>query len=392
MSLFFGGRPEKRAMDASWFGTDTFDPYSIRPDTAPTLAPVFAAIRHIVDYVSTLPVDTYRMGEKGSRTETNLPLLLRSQNEIGRPGLGQWLGQAVFGMATVGNAVGWILETDGMGFPSVVRWLGWNEWNFDEANKTWHVRATPVPSSRIVHIPWIVPPGRTLGLSPIDHYASLVRAGLSAQDYADLKRGGGLPPALLKNSEKILNPEEARAAQSRAVASFSSGKPFVTGRDWDLTLMTIPPNYAQFIETLNLTAVQIAAIYGIDEREIGGRGGDSMTYKTDESIQLNRANNLRPYIVRIEDAISRLLPERQFVKLNIDSTIRTDIKTRFEIYQAELAMGTRSVNEVRALEDRPPVEGGDFFNVPTAYTPPKAPNLSGNSTMPGATATQGEPS
>ena len=359
-------------MDASWFGTDTYDPYAVRPDSAPTLAPVFAAFRHIVDYVSTLPIDCFRMNADGSRTDAPLPLLLRSQNEPGRAGVGQWLGQAAFGMVSVGNAVGWIIETDGLGFPSVVRWLGWSEWSFDELTKQWKVGAQTVPASQIVHIPWIVPPGRTLGLSPIDHYASLVRAGLSAQEYADLKRGGGLPPALLKNNAKTLNVEEARAAQSRAVASFASGKPFVTGSDWDLTLMTIPPNYTQFIETLNLSAVQIAAIYGIDPREVGGRNGDSMTYKTDESIQLNRANDLRPYIVRLEDAVSRLLPERQVVKLNIDSIIRTDMKTRFDIYQQELSMGTRNINEIRALEDRPGIGAeGDKYN--TAPPPPPKP-------------------
>lgn len=373
MSIFFG-KPESRAMDASWFGTDTYDPYSVRPDSAPTLAPVFAAIRHIVDYISTLPVDAYRANPDNTRTEVTLPLLLRSQNEPGRAGVGQWLGQAAYGMVTVGNAVGWIIDVDGMGFPSVVRWLSWAEWSFDEMTKTWRVGAQVVPASQIVHIPWIVPAGRTLGLSPIDHYASLVRAGLSAQDYADLKRGGGLPPAILKNTAKILNSDEARAAQSRAVASFASGKPFTTGSDWDLTLTTIPPNYSQFIETLNLSAVQIAAIYGIDAREVGGHLGDSMTYKTDETIQLNRANNLRPYILRIEDAVSRLLPERQFIKLNLDSIIRTDMATRFNIYQQELAMGTRSINEIRALEDRPPIPDGDRFNTTPPAPPAPKPN------------------
>jgi phage portal protein BeeE len=88
-------------------------------------------------------------------------------------------------------------------------------------------------------------------------------------------------------------------------ASFASGDPFVTGNDWDLTMLTVPPNQAQFLETLQLTANQTAAIFGIDPREIGGSATESLTYATDESRSLNRANNMRPYLVRFENLIAR---------------------------------------------------------------------------------------
>lgn len=364
MSLFFR-RPEERAMD--WWGAGEPRPDGpVTESNATHLGPVFAALRHIVDFTSSLPVDTYRAGTDGSRAPmTTLPLLLRSQNDIGRQGLAQWLGQAVYGLAAHGNTVGWIVETDGMGFPSVVRWLRRSDWHMDEATGQWYVGGHPVSSADLVHIPWIVPTGHTLGLSPIEHYASVVRAGLSAQEYADVKRGGGLPPAVLKNNKMQLDHDQSTRIRDRAVSAFATGKPFVTGADWDLTLMTIPPNHAQFIETLKLSANQIAAIYGIDPREIGGSAAESLTYSNDESRSLNRANNMRPYIVRLEDAVNRILPNRQFVKLNVDATIRTDIKTRTEVIGAQLADGRLNVNEARALEDRAPIgAAGDRYNVP----------------------------
>jgi HK97 family phage portal protein len=369
VSLFFR-RGERRSMD-QWFNTDPNpDGRLVSPERAAHLAPVFAAIRHIVDFVSTLPLDAYRLGDDGVRTEISLPHLFSSQNDLGRAGVGQWFGQAAYGVVTQGNAVGWTVETDGFGFPKVVSWLSNDAWSFDEMSKQWYVAGEPVPASRIVHIPWIVPTGKTLGLSPIEHFASIVRAGLSAQEYADVRRGGGLPPAVLKNSQKVLSPDSAATIQSRAVASFASGKPFVTGSDWDLSLMTIPPNHAQFIETLKLTANQIAAIYGVDPREIGGEATESLTYSTDESRSLNRANNMRPYIVRLENAFNRLLPERQYIKLNVDATIRTDIKTRTEVVGAQLADGRLNLNEARSLDDRGPVPGGQFHNGPAPTTDP----------------------
>jgi HK97 family phage portal protein len=369
VSLFFR-RGERRSM-GSWFNTDPdHDNRTVSPERATYLGPVYSALRHIVDFVSTLPLDSYRLNDAGLRNEITLPSLFRSQNEPGRPGVGQFFGQAAYGLASDGNSVGWILETDGFGFPTVVSWLTRSAWSFDEMTKQWYVGGEPVPSSRIVHIPWIVPIGKTLGMSPIEHYAAIVRAGLSAQEYADVKRGGGLPPAHLKNTQKTLTAEASATVQSRAVSSFSSGKPFVTGSDWDLSLMSIPPNHAQFVETLKLTANQIAAIYGLDPREIGGEATESLTYSTDESRSLNRANNMRPYVIRLENAFNRLLPERQYIKLNVDATIRTDIKTRTDVVGAQIADGRMSVNEARALEDRPPVPGGDFYNIPAPTADP----------------------
>ncbi len=372
MSLFFG-RGERRAMD--WWGSDSVPGGGmvVNDHSASHLAPVFASLRHIVDFVSTLPVDTFRGNDDGTRSPMNrLPLLLRSQNMPGRQGLEQWLGQCAFGLAAHGNAVGWIVETDGFGFPTVVKWLRRIDWAFDEMSKVWTVGGQTVPASNLVHIPWVVPTGYTLGMSPIEHYAAIVRAGLSAQDYADVKRGGGIPPTVLKNTAQKLDHDQSSRIRERAVAAFATGKPFVTGSDWDLTALSIPPNHAQFIETLKLSANQIAAIYGIDPREIGGSASESLTYSTDESRSLNRANNMRPYIVRMEQAFNRLLPERQFVKLNVDATIRTDINTRTQVIGAQLADGRLSLNEARALEDRTPVTNGNYHNGPAPKSEPTA--------------------
>ncbi|HEY9494599.1 MAG TPA: phage portal protein, partial [Intrasporangium sp.] len=342
----------------------------VTDESAPTLAPVYAALRHIVDFTSSLPVDAYQRGNGGKRTEIDLPRVFADLEKPGRQGLGVWIGQAAYGLAAHGNAVGWVVSQSD-GFPTDVEWLSRTEWGFQEHNRQWTVNGSTVSASRIVHVPWIVPPGKTLGLSPIEHFAAIVRAGLSAQDYADVARGGGIPPAVLKNTQMTLNPDEAENVQSRVVRSFASGKPFVTGSDWDLSLLTIPPNHAQFIETLKLSASAIASIYGIDPREIGGNAPNgSITYSTDETRSLNRANDMRPYIVRMERAFARLLPDRQYVKLNVDSTIRTDIKTRVEVIGAQIQDGRLSVDEARALEDRTSVPGGSFHNVPAPKAEP----------------------
>jgi hypothetical protein len=73
---------------------------------------------------------------------------------------------------------------------------------------------------------------------------------------------------------------------------------------------------------------------------------------------------MRPYMVRLEDAFNRLIPNRVCVKLNVDATFRTDMKTRVDTIGAQILDGRLSVNEARALEDREPVDGGDYHNIP----------------------------
>jgi HK97 family phage portal protein len=266
--------------------------------------------------------------------------------------------------------VGWITQTDGFGYPADIAWLHWSEWHYDELRKQWSVFGHPVPSSQLVHIPWIVPPGRKLALSPIEHQAAIICAGMSAQDYADLKRGGGIPPAVLRNSQKTVPHDVASAVRKRAAKSFASGEPFVTGNDWDLSLLTIPPNQAQFVETLKMSANQVAAAYGLDPTEVGGEAANSLTYSTEELRQINRAANMRPYLTRLERGLSRLLPSKQFIRFNADATVRADLKTRIEVIGAQIADGRLSVNEARELEDRAPVPGGDFHNVPAPTAEP----------------------
>jgi hypothetical protein len=360
---FLFGRAEKRSAD--WFATGAESPTTVTEARATHLAPVFATFRHLVDYVSTLPADFYRI-EGDKRVKVGTPELIRNVDE--EYGLQTWLGQAIYGVVAAGHAVGEVTSLSGFRLPTMVRWSG--DWSGGQDGIDWYLDGKPKPNSLVAHIPWIVPPGKKLGLSPIAHYAAIVNAGLSAQEYADLKRGGGIPPTVLKNSARTLIAEEASAMQKRASASFASGKPFITGNDWDLSMPAIPPSHAQFIETLKLSANQIAAIYGVDPREIGGTADNNLEYSTDESRALSRAQNARPYVTRLETAVNRWLPEKTYMKLNMNATIRADIKTQTDVIGAKLKDGRLNRNEARALDDLGPVPDGDRYNVPVPSTVP----------------------
>jgi len=75
-------------------------------------------------------------------------------------------------------------------------------------------------------------------------------------------------------------------------------------------------------------------------------------------------------IARIEKEVQRKIirSDDYFFKFNIDGLLRGDIKSRYEAYQVALGgnqqPGFLTINEVRKLEDRAPVKGGEELYKP----------------------------
>lgn len=366
-------KPEQRAIDSvPWNVGGPLSTSSVSEERALHLTPVFAAVRHITDYGSTLPLKSYRKITEDERAPITLPKLFADLRDDGR--LVSWLGQALASLAVRGNAVGLKTAMDGFGFPTAVAWISMDRVRVDDSSGVgrWFIDGREVSRLDLVHIPWMCIPGRTLALSPIEYYASTINAGLDSQSFGtDWFAGGGFPPAVFRNTQKVVSNEVASSIRARLAASMNSRQPLVTGMDWEFTPITVPPDQAQFIETQKLSANQVAAIYGLDATEIGGEAANSLTYSTEETRQINRAANMRPYLHRFEEAFASWLPSRQFVRFNTDATIRIDAKTRHEVYAIQRSIGLRSVNEQRALEDLPPVPGGDVHvPAPVQQQPP----------------------
>ena len=101
-----------------------------------------------------------------------------------------------------------------------------------------------------------------------------------------------------------------------------------------------------------------------------------MSYASVEANQIHfTTHTLRPYIVKIEDAYSKLLPEGVFIKFTVDGLLRGDSQTRASVYSTALQSGYMSINDVRRLEDFTPVDGGDVYRVPLANVDLAAANL-----------------
>lgn len=348
----------------------------VSPERAVALVPLFACLRVLADNVSTLPVQMYRRQGAGRQPSSFIPDLLF--RPAARDNLVEWLHKCILSLALRGNAYGLITKRDTFGFPTMVEWLSPDDVWVDETRPTLPVfywMGHEVPAEDIVHIPWFVLPGRVVGLSPVAAFAHTIGVGLAATEYGrSWFDNGGTPPATMKNTTKTINRAESEEIRDRLMASIRSGKPLVYGTDWDFTALPVNPEESQFIETMRLNATQIAAIYGVPPELVGGEVGGSLTYSSPEQRQIELGQlTLRPWLVRIENRLSALLPGREFVKFNIDAMIRTDTLSRYKAHASALASNWRTINEVRAIEDLGPVPWGDAPFTPGAPEPESDP-------------------
>lgn len=211
-------------------------------------------------------------------------------------------------------------------------------------------------------------PGSLRGVSPIEAARQVIGLGLGAQDTAArFYAQGAVVPGVIQTSGN-LTIEQLREIRDQWVASHGGSSkshlPVVLTGDAKWQGISMTQEQAQFLESRRYTDAQIAGqLYRIDPSLLGiPNEGTSMTYQNVESRNRAFVQNLLPWMVRVERALSRLVPARNVWKFNVDGLLRADIATRYASYEAaariEAATGRTFVttDEMRAWENLGPLE------------------------------------
>lgn len=336
-------------------------------DSMLQLSPVYGAARIIADGVASVPLYQYVNAPAGP-LRWNGPSWLDKPSVVGS--LFDWLWQGTCSAVLQGNALALITGRDGYGYPTGAEWLPWEACNvidpvdeiYNPLRARFYYMGRQLPREDLIHLKAFAVPGRTEGISPMRAFATLISSGNAAVNYgAQWFEKGGFPPGVFQNHELEVGRDEAREIRRMLVRTIQAGEPLVYGRDWEYKPVSVPPSEAQFIEHLQMNATQIAAVYGIPPERIGGARGDSLTYSTQEQETLSLiTDTLRPWFVRWESLLNPLTPASRYVKFYADAMIRTDARTRHDIYKLRRDMGMETVDQIRAHEDMGPLgDAGD---------------------------------
>lgn len=179
-----------------------------------------------------------------------------------------------------------------------------------------------------------------------------------------------LRPSGALTFENFLSNDQAEIAEKRLVEKFTgamnSGRPMVLegGTKWQQ--ITINPEDAQMLESRGFSVEEICRFFGVPPHMVG-HTEKSTSWGTglEQQVLGFQKFTLRRRLKRIEQAIRKqLLTDEDRVRgitveFNIEGLLRGDSAARSAFYGSGLMNGWMTINEVRRLENMPPVSGGD---------------------------------
>lgn len=357
------GREERTThpflLGASSDGRSTYAGVDVGIESAQRLSAVWACVRLLADSVSALPVDVYR---EGSAEPLTTPPLLRSP--AAGMSLQAFLEAIMRSLLLRGNAFGLVTARSGATMlPAQVDLLHPDTVSAERSESgaiVYRVNGREFPREEIWHVRAYVMPGSLLGLAPIEYARQAIGLGLAAEQYGASFFGDSAIPSGYLTTEQAVGQTSADTIKERWNAAHGRKRDIavLTG-GLEFKAITVAPEESQFIETTRANVATIARFYGIPPEMIGGEAGGSLTYSNVEQRGLDFLTySLGPWLVRLETALTELLPARQYVKFNSGGLLRTSLRDRYEAHKIGIDAGFLTVNEARALEDLPPLSEG----------------------------------
>jgi len=185
----------------------------------------------------------------------------------------------------------------------------------------------------------------------------------------DTFRNGVRPSGLLKTADTLTLDQRKQAEellQEKFTGAINAGRPMLLDRGMDWVQLSISPEDAQMLQSRAFSVEEVCRFFGVPPFMVGhtekttswGTGLEQQTLGFQKFT-------LRRRLKRIEQALSKQLlspADRQagiVIEFNLEGLLRGDSGARASFYQQMLSNGVMTINEVRALENLAPVEGGE---------------------------------
>ena len=375
-----------RAIDASaflteedsLFGAATYAGKAVTKEQALRLIAVFACTGIIADAIAEMPIDVIEKRADNARIPVEPPMWLNREMwpnpEIDLFGFtfrfvsSVLLGGTSFGLITARDTLGFATEVWNMASPArSIRTNGrvayvWPDGTVLEPH-------TPRnPDGELIVIKGY-DGGGDFGLNPImDVAKQAVGLGLATEEFGGRFFGQGQQPSGVIEATGNMDAERLKLMSQtwdRAHSGLvNSHKPAVLANArWRQT--SLANDSAQFIETRRFQINEIARLYRVPPHLISDvdRSSSWGTGIEEQNIGFVKFT-LQPWLTRLEQRWSVLLPPGQQVKFNTAALERGSLTTRYTTYSQGRVGGWLSVNDVRRLEDMEPIPEGDLYLSP----------------------------
>ena len=358
-----------------WFGTSSSGKV-VTADKAIQLSAVWACVRLLSESISTLPLKIYVRQPDGSRkAATDHPaysILCRRPNSEMTPS--RFMLMVVASICLRGNA---FIEKKFIAnrLVSLVPLLPQNmvvkrlttgalEYKYTENGNE-----RVIPVKNIMHIRGFGLDG-VCGMMPMKTGRDVIGSAMAVEESAAKIFEQGLQSSGFLSAENALS-DEQRERLRRYMAAFTgsknAGKIMVLEGGLKYQGVTMNPEDAQMLESRAFSIEEICRWFRVPPFMVGHTTKQSSWASSLEGMNLQfLTHTLRPLLVNIEQEIGRCLldsDDEVFAEFSVEGLLRADSAGRAAYYTSALQNGWMSRNDVRRLENMPPIEGGDIYTV-----------------------------
>lgn len=366
-------------------GSETASGHHVTPDTAMRVAAVYGCVRLISGAVANMPLGLKRRVDERTRLDASDDPLY---GILCRPRKGRLTPSAFRRMMTAhlllrGNAYALIVRSMGRVVdllpmhPDRVRVDQLDDLSLVYTYTARDGRQVVLPQEEVFHLLGMTFDG-VHGVSALTYARESIGLALTTERHGARMFANGTSIGLVFQHPNKLSPEayERLKASLEAYRGADNANKNIILEEGAVALrLAMTAEDAQFIETRQFTRGEIEMFFGVPGFMLGDTE-KSTSWGTGLEQQSRGfiAFTLEDYLTAWEETITRdLLPEKSdlFVRFVRAALVRSDLKARWEAYVKGLQWGVYSPNDVRALEDENPREGGDIYYPPpnTAGTP-----------------------
>ena len=333
------------------------------------ISTVYSAISLIADSIALLPVKTLRYdGQKTIFTEK--PKFLEKPNVSLDLTMFSLLHQTITSMAMHGNAF-ILVDKDRQGRPIHLTPVHPEKVKVEMQNsqKVYMLQTTKgsydrkITSNNMLHFVWYAYPGQLVGVSPLRTNSNTYGLALAMERHIAQFYGQGGTPSSVLETDRDLTAEQANILKETWINNHNKNrKPAVLtgGLKWK-AISDAAGN--ELIAARDQIVHEIARVFRIPAHLLLSKDGSNVYSNIESNGLAFIRHTLLPWIRRIEDGLTTLLPGKQFVKLDTDEYARGDQLSRVRSFQVAVSSGIMTPNEARAKMDLEPYEGGDKFYI-----------------------------
>ena len=339
-------------------------------DNALGVPAVWSAVNFLAGTIAGLPLQVYRRTEEGRERVSGGVAPILNENANDDMSSFEWLKYTFEQTFTGGRGITYI-ERNKDGAIT-------NLWPLDptkvrvermlDGRKQYKTSNRVYTSKEVIDLPFMLKANGTDVRGPIMTNKDAIGMAIAASRYGSKAfQSGGIPPAVLQGpfqsaagavraSDDVAKTMAKLGTQGRSVMALPMGH--------ELKSIGFNPEQMQLIELQRFSIEQIARIYSLPPVFLQDLTHGTFSNTEQQDLHFVK-HTIKRWVEQAEAEINLKLFGRGsdlYSEFNVDGLLRGDFKTRMEAHATSIQNGIRTPNEVRDIENLPPMpEGGNLM-------------------------------